>query len=117
MSGTATPTTNPLATIVRAQRSRLGRTVEDVAKQANMTVELLTLVERGERIPSTGVLLDLARAVNLSASTLLAASGRLDPKTHAFIEEHPRILLLLRAIKGGDFDAAQRHLDTLRDTL
>jgi transcriptional regulator with XRE-family HTH domain len=69
-----------LGALLRAQRSAAGRSLREVAALTNVSSSYLSQLERGQHEPSARVLRSLAVALDLSAETLLAQAGFVDPK-------------------------------------
>lgn len=63
---------------LRAERSRRGERIHDVAKRSHVSPQYLSEVERGKKDPSSEVLAAVARALDLPVAELARrASGRL----------------------------------------
>lgn len=94
----------------RSQLERLGRAIRDQRKQAELSLRelaartnvsnpYLSQIERGLHEPSVRVLRSIARALNISAETLLVQAGLLDgsdsteppPTVVAAVEADPRL--------------------------
>jgi transcriptional regulator with XRE-family HTH domain len=64
-----------LGEFIRVQRKLANLSLREVADMANVSNAYLSQVERGLHEPSVRVLRAVARALNLSADTLLAQAG------------------------------------------
>ncbi len=89
-----------LGSFIRAQRQLANLSLRQMAALANVSNPYLSQVERGLHEPSVRVIQSIARALNLSAETLLAQAGLLedepadssaDPTTELAIRQDPRL--------------------------
>ncbi|HWB72796.1 MAG TPA: helix-turn-helix transcriptional regulator [Egibacteraceae bacterium] len=80
-----------LGAFIRAQRQLANLSLRQLAELTNVSNPYLSQVERGLHEPSVRVLTSIARALNLSAETLLAQAGLLeraaDGADHAAVKE------------------------------
>ena len=67
-----------LGEFIRVQRKLANLSLREVADMANVSNAYLSQVERGLHAPSVRVLKAVARALNISADTLLAQAGLLE---------------------------------------
>jgi transcriptional regulator with XRE-family HTH domain len=67
-----------LGAYIRAQRKLARLTLRDLSERAQVSNPYLSQLERGLHEPSMRVLRSIARALNLSAETLLAQAGIFD---------------------------------------
>jgi len=67
-----------LGTFIRNQRKLANLSLRDMAERTNVSNPYLSQIERGLHEPSVRVLRSIARALNLSAETLLAQAGVLE---------------------------------------
>src|SRR6266511_4354173 len=81
----AMPTTDPwksqmeaLGAFIRAQRKLADLSLRELAELTDVSNPYLSQLERGLHQPSVRVLKSIAKALNLSAETLLAQAGLLD---------------------------------------
>jgi transcriptional regulator with XRE-family HTH domain len=58
--------------VIRERRTRAGLTIEAFAERAGMNTTYLSDIERGRQNPSLRKIEDLAAALDISASALLA---------------------------------------------
>jgi len=79
------PTTDPwksqmeaLGAFIRAQRKLADLSLRELAELTDVSNPYLSQLERGLHQPSVRVLKSIAKALNLSAETLLAQAGLLD---------------------------------------
>jgi transcriptional regulator with XRE-family HTH domain len=68
-----------LGQFIRAQRRLAKLTLRQMADLADVSNPYLSQIERGLHAPSVKVLKSIATALNISAETLLAQAGLLDP--------------------------------------
>src|SRR5579864_1062650 len=68
-----------LGAFIREQRKRAGLSLRQLAELTSLSNPYLSQVERGLHQPSVRVLRLVAEALNVSAETLLAEAGLLDP--------------------------------------
>lgn len=68
-----------LGSFIRTQRRLANLTLREMAELAKVSNPYLSQVERGLHEPSVRVLRSIAAALNMSAETLLAQAGLLDP--------------------------------------
>jgi transcriptional regulator with XRE-family HTH domain len=66
--------------LLRAQRHATGRSLRETAALTSISSSYLSQLERGLHEPSARVVRSLADALDLSAETLLAQAGFVDPK-------------------------------------
>ena len=62
--------------MVRARRQAAGLSQEALAVAAGLDRTYISMLERGERTPSLGTVLLLARALNTSMTSLVSATER-----------------------------------------
>jgi transcriptional regulator with XRE-family HTH domain len=67
-----------LGAFIRSQRRLANLSLRQLAERTNVSNPYLSQIERGLHEPSVRVLRSIARALNLSAETLLAQAGLLD---------------------------------------
>jgi transcriptional regulator with XRE-family HTH domain len=79
-----------LGEFIRDQRKLARLSLRDLADRTNVSNPYLSQIERGLHEPSVRVLRSIARALNISAETLLSQAG--------LLEDEP----------GDDLDAAER---------
>jgi len=74
-----TPQPQPaLGQAIRELRQKRGATLETVAKEAGITLNMLSLIERGEGNPTWATMKGIAAALDVPASTLAKAAERLE---------------------------------------
>jgi transcriptional regulator with XRE-family HTH domain len=67
-----------LGELIRSQRRLANLSLRELAERTNVSNPYLSQIERGMHEPSVRVLRSIARALNVSAETLLAQAGLLD---------------------------------------
>ena len=67
-----------LGSFIRSQRRLANLSLRDLAARTDVSNPYLSQIERGLHEPSVRVLRSIARALNLSAETLLAQAGLLE---------------------------------------
>jgi len=67
-----------LGNLIRSQRKLAQLSLRELAERTNVSNPYLSQIERGLHEPSVRVLRSIARALNLSAETLLSQAGLLD---------------------------------------
>jgi transcriptional regulator with XRE-family HTH domain len=72
-----------LGEFIATQRRSAQLTLRQLAEQAGISNPYLSQIERGLRRPSAEVLLQLSKALRVSAETLYVRAGILDPEEHA----------------------------------
>jgi transcriptional regulator with XRE-family HTH domain len=87
-----------LGRVIRAQRRQAELSLRDLAARTNVSNPYLSQIERGLHEPSVRVLRSIARALNISAETLLVQAGLIDgdpteppPTVVAAVEADPRL--------------------------
>jgi transcriptional regulator with XRE-family HTH domain len=70
-----------LGRFIRSQRTLANLSLRELAERTNVSNPYLSQIERGLHEPSVRVLRSIARALNLSAETLLAQAGLMDAST------------------------------------
>ncbi len=88
-----------LGEVIRAQRRLAKLSLRDLAELTQVSNPYLSQIERGLHEPSVRVLRSIAKALNVSAETLLAQAGLLDQQearaqplpTEAAIEADPAL--------------------------
>ncbi|MBI5434911.1 MAG: helix-turn-helix transcriptional regulator [Planctomycetes bacterium] len=63
-------------TVVRQHRERLALSQEELAFRADLHRTYISMLERGERCPSLGTLVKLAKALGTRGSALLVAAEK-----------------------------------------
>jgi transcriptional regulator with XRE-family HTH domain len=71
-----------LGEFIATQRQSARLSLRQLADQAGISNPYLSQIERGLRRPSAEVLLQLAKALRVSAETLYVRAGILDPEEH-----------------------------------
>ena len=64
---------------LRAERTERGLTLKKVAEGAHVSVSYLAEIERGEKDPSSKVLENVARSLEMEVSELLVRAAALEP--------------------------------------
>ena len=72
-----------LGEFIAAQRRSAQLSLRQLAEQTGISNPYLSQIERGLRRPSAEVLLQLSKALRVSAETLYVRAGILDPEEHA----------------------------------
>jgi transcriptional regulator with XRE-family HTH domain len=72
-----------LGEFIATQRRSARLTLRQLADQTGISNPYLSQIERGLRRPSAEVLLQLSKALRVSAETLYVRAGILDPEEHA----------------------------------
>lgn len=67
-----------LGQAIREQRQKRGATLETVAGEAGITLNMLSLIERGEGNPTWTTVRGIATALGVSVSTLAKAAERME---------------------------------------
>jgi len=67
-----------LGNLIRSQRKLAQLSLRELAERTNVSNPYLSQIERGLHEPSVRVLRSIARALNVSAETLLSQAGLLD---------------------------------------
>ena len=67
-----------LGTFIRSQRKLAQLSLRELAEKTNVSNPYLSQIERGLHEPSVRVLRSIARALNVSAETLLSQAGLLE---------------------------------------
>src|SRR5437879_13673628 len=93
-----------LGELIRSQRRLANLSLRELAERTDVSNPYLSQIERGLHEPSVRVLRSIARALNVSAETLLAQAGLLDevkragaggggegPDTESAIRADPRL--------------------------
>jgi transcriptional regulator with XRE-family HTH domain len=70
-----------LGAYIRAQRQMADLSLRQLSAQSKVSNAYLSQIERGMHQPSVSVLKAIAQALNISAETLLAQAGLLDPSS------------------------------------
>ncbi|HEY8525398.1 MAG TPA: helix-turn-helix transcriptional regulator [Acidimicrobiales bacterium] len=78
-----------LGRMIRAHRRQAELSLRELAARANVSNPYLSQIERGLHEPSVRVLRSIARALNVSAETLLAQAGLLDGDDGDGADERP----------------------------
>jgi transcriptional regulator with XRE-family HTH domain len=71
-----------LGEFIRSQRRLANLSLRELAERTNVSNPYLSQIERGMHEPSVRVLRSIARALNVSAETLLAQAGLLERDEH-----------------------------------
>ena len=72
-----------LGNLIRSQRKLAQLSLRELAERTNVSNPYLSQIERGLHEPSVRVLRSIARALNVSAETLLSQAGLLDDDAEA----------------------------------
>ena len=81
-----------LGEFIRSQRRLANLSLRELAERTNVSNPYLSQIERGMHEPSVRVLRSIARALNVSAETLLAQAGLLDRDDGSGTENGRRLL-------------------------
>jgi transcriptional regulator with XRE-family HTH domain len=91
--------TESLAAMVRRLRKEADLSQQALARAAGISRPWLARIEKGEGHPSTKVVLDIARALDVPAEPLMHAAGRLGPRDHFPEPTHDPILRAIHRAK------------------
>src|SRR5437764_9628046 len=72
-----------LGNFIRTQRHLANLSLRELAERTNVSNPYLSQIERGLHEPSVRVLRSIARALNVSAETLLSQAGLFDSEVRA----------------------------------
>ncbi len=102
---------------LRARRVELGRTLAEVAEQANLSLPYVSNLERGRGNPTLEALGALARALDIPLASLLGDSGPMEPLQVVLASVPPSLLQFSRT---ADFqetvaDLAERQGESVDD--
>jgi transcriptional regulator with XRE-family HTH domain len=89
-----------LGNLIRSQRKLAQLSLRELAERTNVSNPYLSQIERGLHEPSVRVLRSIARALNVSAETLLSQAGLLDgdePADDLASGSHPSTEAAIRA--------------------
>ena len=81
-----------LGEFIRSQRRLANLSLRELAERTNVSNPYLSQIERGMHEPSVRVLRSIARALNVSAETLLAQAGLLERDDGSGTENGRRLL-------------------------
>jgi transcriptional regulator with XRE-family HTH domain len=96
-----------LGEFIAAQRKMAQLSLRQLAEQTGISNPYLSQIERGLRKPSAEVLLQLSKALRVSAETLYVRAGILDP------DDHPRTSVEMAVL--GDTAITERQKRVLID--
>jgi transcriptional regulator with XRE-family HTH domain len=83
-----------LGKAIREHRSRIKLSQAGLAESIDASVEFVSLIERGARLPSIGTLVRVAQVLGVTAGALLDANA-------VEAEDDPALLLLRRLPRGS----------------
>lgn len=83
-------------------RKAAGRSLRDLAASLELSPSYLNDIEHGRRVPSAGVIADLAQELNLDADALLAAAGRVGDNAEEYLKLNPNAGVLLRTVSKAN---------------
>lgn len=81
-----------LGSRLRERRVALGRTLADIAGEAELSTSYLSAIEHGTNVPSLPVLARLVHALRLTLHELLKTEDRLDVRTGEIVGDSPGAL-------------------------
>jgi transcriptional regulator with XRE-family HTH domain len=82
---------NGIGEFIRAQRELANLSLRQLAEIAKISNPYLSQIERGLHKPSADVLKNLAAALEISAETMYAQAGLLDPQPHETARPAPGV--------------------------
>lgn len=103
-----------LGAFIRRQRNLANLSLRELADLASVSNAYLSQIERGLHEPSVRVLTSLARALNVSAETLLAQAGLLGGQPQAVAAETPATEAAIATDPGLSPDQKQALLSVYR---
>jgi transcriptional regulator with XRE-family HTH domain len=106
-----------LGAFIRRQRTLANLSLRELADLASVSNAYLSQIERGLHEPSVRVLSSLARALNLSAETLLAQAGVLGGESPPAPDERPPTEAAIAADPNLSPDQKQALLSVYRSFL
>ena len=99
-----------LGNLIRSQRKLAQLSLRELAERTNVSNPYLSQIERGLHEPSVRVLRSIARALNMSAETLLSQAGLLDEERAAADKGSDAVLSTEAAIRAdADLTDAQKE--------
>jgi transcriptional regulator with XRE-family HTH domain len=78
-----------IGTAVRACRTKLGWSQAVLAERLDSSVEYVSLMERGQRLPSVGMLVRLAQILGVSAGSLLGEEKAVPDQLRVLVDAIP----------------------------
>src|SRR3989304_6353873 len=91
-----------LGDVIREARVGKGLSLRDLAKKLDKTPSYLSDIENDRRIPSEGVLRDIASQLGLEFDHLMALAGRVGERAERYLKRNPAAGLLFRRISDGN---------------
>jgi quercetin dioxygenase-like cupin family protein len=102
---------------VRYHRSAAGLTLEQLAERSGLSIAHLSRIESGDRQPSLGALISLARALGVSTAALLGEEGG-NPALATYPGEEPvRHTVNGLTVEGMSGFPGSRVIESLRVTV
>lgn len=96
-----------LGTYIRAQRQLADLSLRQLADLSNVSNAYLSQVERGLHQPSVKILRSIAKALNLSAETLLSEAGLIAPEGNG---GGPRADVEAAILSDGDLSDEEKQV-------
>lgn len=87
-----------LGSFLRGARKRRGLTLRAAAARLGVTPSYLSHIENDRRVPSHGVLKEIAGLLGVDLDDLLDLACRLDPETLDWLRRSPAALRLARTV-------------------
>lgn len=98
--------TNTLGEIIQAARSERYK-LREFARVLEVSPTHLSDIENNRRIPSEGLLLEIAQYLGLDANELMMAARRVPEDTQRYAEEVPEAVSLFRKISNRELSPAE----------
>ncbi len=112
-----TPQLESLGAYIRTQRQLADLSLRQMAELAEVSNPYLSQIERGMHQPSVRVLKSIARALNLSAESLLTQAGLLDEEADAPTHEGSAVEAAIKSDPRLTQQAKQTLLAVYRTLL
>jgi DNA-binding XRE family transcriptional regulator len=91
-------TQNTLGEVLREARHEADLSLRDLAKKLPVTASYLSDIENDRRVPSEGVLRELAKVFRLKFDELMALGGRIGDDAGRYLKHHPSAGVLFRLL-------------------
>lgn len=100
---------------VRAARTDVGLTQEELADRIGRHADSVSLIERGRTLPTLEMVVELAKALNLSFNELVPTTTPDRPKTTRRVRLEAEIVQLLKAVPEKRLEAVRDQVRLIAD--
>jgi transcriptional regulator with XRE-family HTH domain len=106
---------NSLGDLIRVTRANQEIGLREAARKLDITPSYLSDIELDRRVPSDDILQRISELLTIPSEHLYMMAGKLDAQTLAYMQTHPKAIVLLRRIAQSNL--SEKWLQHMIDSL